>query len=110
MTTLAEKFEQLLRDNTDLRENRVQNLAIVLEVFAAAHFEKDPLNLETTKTPVAVTDYSLKQGDIVHSKSWSLTPLIIVNINWALKAAAVQLGDTGSITVWPVAGLSKVPY
>lgn len=57
-------------------------------------------------TPV---DYSLKKGDVVYEKTWRLTTLEIVDVNWALKAAAVRLGPTGGIVVWPVAGLSREP-
>lgn len=112
MTNLAQKFEQLLRDNTDLRESRIQNLAVTLEVYAAAHFEgnKDLLKVDFSKPEVLPTDYSLKKGDPVHSQNWTLSELTIVDINWALKAAALKLGETGSIAVWPVAGLSKIPY
>jgi hypothetical protein len=56
-------------------------------------------------TPI---DYSLKQGDEVVSKGWDLTKLYIVDLNWALLAAAVKLGDKGSIVVWPIWSLKKV--
>jgi hypothetical protein len=52
-------------------------------------------------------DYSIKKNDIVTSKSWSLTELIVVDVNWALGAVAVQLGYGGGIVVWPALSLKK---
>lgn len=53
-------------------------------------------------------DFSIKQGDIVKSINWELTPLVVVDVNWALRAVALRLGEQGGIVVWPVAGLRKV--
>jgi hypothetical protein len=50
-------------------------------------------------------DYSIKKGDAVTSKHWS-KPVTVVNVNWALRAAAVELAP-GSIVVWPVGNLKK---
>ncbi len=59
--------------------------------------------------PQPVTDYSLKSGDEVTHPTWELTKLYVVDINWALGAAAIHLGDEdGNVVVWPVAGLRKV--
>lgn len=57
--------------------------------------------------PDSHIDYTIKKGDIVRSSGWTLTSLIVVDVNWALKAAAVQLGHNGGIIVWPVEGLRK---
>lgn len=54
-------------------------------------------------------DYSIKKGDAVYHKRWSLTPLEVVDVNWALRAIAVRLGPTGGIVVWSAAGISKTP-
>lgn len=51
-------------------------------------------------------DFSIREGDTVFSKTWTLTPLIVESVNWALRAVALRLG-TGGIVVWPVAGLKK---
>jgi hypothetical protein len=51
-------------------------------------------------------DYSINKGDIATSKYWS-TPVRVVDVNWALRAAAVELAP-GSIVVWPVGGLKKI--
>ena len=53
-------------------------------------------------------DFTLQKGDVVTNKHWTLTPLIIVDLNWALRAAALKLGDRGDIVVWPIEGLKKV--
>ena len=57
---------------------------------------------------VSRVDYGLKSGDKVESPGWSLTTLTVIDINWALLAAAVKLGPQGSIVVWPVWSLRKV--
>jgi hypothetical protein len=64
-----------------------------------------PVLPKTTET--GEIDYSLKAGDIVTSPRWSLTPLLVVDVNWALRAVALQLGPAGGIVVWPVRGLVK---
>lgn len=51
-------------------------------------------------------DYSIKKGDLVKSKYGSYN-VVVVDINWALRAAAVEL-KPGSIVVWPVGNLTKV--
>lgn len=53
------------------------------------------------------TDFSLKAGDIVEKDNWTLTKLIVVDVNWALRAAALRLGEEGNIVVWPVAGMRR---
>jgi hypothetical protein len=50
-------------------------------------------------------DWTLKNGDLVVDDDWP-TPIEIVDINWALQAAAVQLGP-GAIVVWPLWGLRR---
>ena len=50
-------------------------------------------------------DYSIKKGDVVSSKNWS-KPITVVDVNWALRAAAVELAP-GSIVVLPVGNLKK---
>jgi hypothetical protein len=61
--------------------------------------------------PVPLTDeqidYSIKKGDIVVNERWSLTELTVVDVNWALSAVAVQLGQAGGIVVWPATSLKK---
>jgi len=52
--------------------------------------------------------YGIKAGDIVESPGWYLTELIVVDVNWALKAAAIKLGKHGSTVVWPVENLRKI--
>lgn len=51
-------------------------------------------------------DFSIKKGDVVRSKYWS-TDVTVVDVNWALRAAAVELAP-GSIVVWPVGNLTRV--
>ena len=51
-------------------------------------------------------DYSIETGSIVTSKYWS-KPVKVVGVNWALRAAAVELAP-GSVVVLPVGGLKKV--
>lgn len=53
------------------------------------------------------TDFTLKEGDEVISRNWSLTRLMIVDVNWALRAAAVSLGGKSTV-VWSVDNLRKV--
>jgi hypothetical protein len=57
------------------------------------------------------TDYSLKEGDLVYSRAWGMNAVVIVNVNWALSAAAVRLysitGKPGDVIVWPVQCLSR---
>jgi hypothetical protein len=50
-------------------------------------------------------DWTLNKGDLVMSKGWP-TPIEIVDINWALHAAAVKLGP-GAIVVWPLWSLRR---
>lgn len=50
-------------------------------------------------------DYSIKKGDVVTSKYW-IKPVTIVDVNWSLRAAAVELAP-GIIVVWPVGNLKK---
>jgi hypothetical protein len=45
-------------------------------------------------------DWTLKKGDRVVTDSWP-EPIVIVDINWSLWAAAVQLGPN-AIVVWPL--------
>ena len=47
-------------------------------------------------------DWTLKKGDWVFSDGWP-APIFIVDINWALWAAAVRLGSgQDTIVVWPL--------
>lgn len=79
----------------------LDDLRTIVRVLLAA----DPAQ---EHAPKACADYSLKKGDKVSHSSWMLTDLFIVDVNWALRAAAIQLGSTGAIIVWPVEGLVKV--
>jgi Lar family restriction alleviation protein len=63
----------------------------------------------TPEAPADI-DYSIKKGDTVYTKTWRLTPLEVVDVNWALSAIAVRLGPDGGVVVWPAAGMSKTPY
>ncbi len=51
-------------------------------------------------------DYTIKKGDIVTTKNWTGTALIL-DVNWALRAAAVELAPGKGIVVWPVGGMRK---
>lgn len=51
-------------------------------------------------------DYSIKDGDMVTVKNWN-RPVLVVDVNWALRAAAVELAP-GSIVVWPIGSMKKV--
>jgi hypothetical protein len=54
-------------------------------------------------------DWGLQQGDVVYARNWP-RPIDIVDLNWALLAAAVRLSrEPECIVVWPIAGLSKTP-
>lgn len=55
------------------------------------------------------TDYSLKKGDRVTSQYWSHGAVEIIDINWALGAAAVRLNPEGAggIIIWPVKNLRR---
>lgn len=46
-------------------------------------------------------------GDIVFRKNWTLCTLIVVDVNYALGAVALQLGDSGAIIVWPLNSIYK---
>jgi hypothetical protein len=47
-------------------------------------------------------DWTLKKGDRVVTDSWP-EPIVIVDINWSLWAAAVRLGPAPeAIVVWPL--------
>jgi len=78
-------------------------------------FESTPLYTTppapAVQEPVPLTDeqidYSIKKGDIVVNERWSLTELTVVDVNWALSAVAVQLGQAGGIVVWPATSLKK---
>ena len=52
-------------------------------------------------------DYSIKKGDLVISKYWSGDLVKVVDVDWALGAAAVELAPGKGIVVWPVAHLKK---
>lgn len=51
-------------------------------------------------------DYSLKVGDEVFLEGWAYSKLTVVDMNWALLAVAVKLGN-GGIVVWPVWSVQK---
>lgn len=53
------------------------------------------------------TDYKINPGDIVTSPTWDMTELKVIDVNWAMRSAAVQLGPKGGIVVWSVAGLAR---
>jgi hypothetical protein len=50
-------------------------------------------------------DWTLKRDDVVTTRDWP-KPITIIDINWALWAAAVELSP-GSIVVWPLWGLRR---
>lgn len=52
-------------------------------------------------------DYSLKKGDVVTAKHWTHGTVTVVDVNWALRAAAVELAPGKAVVVWPVALLKK---
>jgi len=54
-------------------------------------------------------DYSLARGDTVYSPYWGegTRPVEVVDVNWALRAAAVRLAPKGGIVVWPVSHLQR---
>ena len=52
-------------------------------------------------------DYSLKAGDHVTSDGWTISDLVVVDVNWALSAVAVRLGNGGTV-VWPAWTVRKV--
>lgn len=54
-------------------------------------------------------DYSLARGDTVYSPYWGdgARPVEVVDVNWALRAAAVRLAPKGGIVVWPVSHLQR---
>lgn len=58
--------------------------------------------------PEEVIDYSIKRGDVVENDGWTLTTLIVEDVNWALRAVALRLGADGGLVVWPANGLRKV--
>lgn len=53
-------------------------------------------------------DYSIKKGDHVTDGRWVLSPLIVEDVNWALRAVALRLGEGGNVVVWSAEGLRKV--
>lgn len=44
----------------------------------------------------------IKQGDWVTHPGWSHGPVKVVDMNFALRAVAIQLGEKGGIVVWPM--------
>lgn len=46
--------------------------------------------------------YEIKKGDWVHHPEWRHGPVKVVDMNWALGAVAIQLGENGGIVVWPM--------
>jgi hypothetical protein len=50
-------------------------------------------------------DWTLRSGEWVYSDSWP-KPIEIVDINWAVWAAAVKRGE-GCIVVWPLWSLHR---
>jgi hypothetical protein len=50
-------------------------------------------------------DWTLKKGDLVVTDSWP-KPIEIIDINWALQAAAVRLSPD-AIIVWPLWNLRR---
>jgi hypothetical protein len=50
-------------------------------------------------------DWTLKSGDLVVTDSWP-KPIEIIDINWALQAAAVRLSPD-AIIVWPLWNLRR---
>lgn len=59
-------------------------------------------------------DYSLKPGDIVYSQNWGNgeTPIEIIDLNWALRAASVNIGVRSRYVVvtWRIASLRREPF
>jgi hypothetical protein len=52
-------------------------------------------------------DWTLKPGDLVVEDDWP-RPVEIVDINWALMAAAVRVGpDDNAIVIWPLWSLRR---
>jgi len=52
-------------------------------------------------------DWTLKRGDIVVTDAWP-RPIVIVDINWALWAAAVRIGlNYDAIVVLPLWSLRR---
>ncbi len=92
-------------------------LHVELDVIFAAlatprQTEDDGMSAAIDKILTAPIDYSLNKGDIVYNKRWGdgKSSLEIVDINWALRSAAVKLSARGGIVVWPVAGLQREPF
>lgn len=72
----------------------------------AGEVKPDPIDDPRLGDPEYL-DTSIEKGDEIYSKGWTLTPLYVVDVNWALRAVAVRLGRTGDIVVWPINGKVK---
>ena len=59
-------------------------------------------------------DYSLKPGDVVYARNWGEgeTPVEIIDVNFALRAASVNIGVRSRYVVvtWSLASLSRTPW
>ena len=44
----------------------------------------------------------IQNGDWVIHPGWSHGPVKVVNMNFAIRAVAIQLGEKGGIVVWPM--------
>jgi hypothetical protein len=80
------------------------------EAFPTSYIPTTPPTQPAVPLTDEQIDYSIKKGDIVTSKYWSLTELIMVDVNWALGAVAVQLGEGGGVVVWPTASIKKAAH
>ena len=63
--------------------------------------------LKGQKTPEDI-DFSIKRGDVVTNGRWTISKLIVEDVNWALRAVALRLGNRGGLVVWPANGLLRL--
>ena len=101
-TAIDQTIDQLegLDAGTPLSDMLVEHLGVLLKM------EKEMLSeVQVVDEPC---DHSIQKGDTVKTSGWQLSELHVVDVNHALRVAAVRLGPTGDIVVWPLAGMVKV--
>jgi hypothetical protein len=60
------------------------------------------------KWPEADIDFSLKPGDVVLRRGWTMGQFTVLDVNWSLGVAAVKYGYAGTVSVLPVSGFYRV--
>lgn len=44
----------------------------------------------------------IKDGDWITHPGWQHGPVQVIDMNWALGAVAIKLGQNGGVVIWPM--------